>query len=104
MTKDFTTRLGGALLSALVDATLEAVWVSNPAEYSGKIPYVPTVDPLPPADDWVPLAVSAPVYVYGRYARKKKVKTVGEGALAYSGAMVLARTVSKSRIYFPPYV
>lgn len=99
------TRMGGALLSALVDTIEEAVWVSNPSEYSGKFPYVATVDPLPPYDDWVPLGVSAPVYVYGRYAKKQeKVETVGEGMLAYSVPMVLSRTVSKSRIYFPPYV
>ena len=86
--KKFLTELGGGLLSGMIDAALEAYFVANP-EMANKFLYVPTVEPLPPADDWIVVGVSAVPYIYGKYGRKATAERIGGGALKYGAAMIL---------------
>jgi hypothetical protein len=86
-------RLLGAFTSGLVDAVLEGIYVSNPEYYSGKFPYVPTIGPLPPADDWIVFGVSLAPWLAGKYMKRKALEEFGEGALLYSGPMMLHHTI-----------
>ena len=89
--------LTGAVAAGLLDAGLEAVWASNPEYWSGRFPYVGTVDPLPPADDWLVLGVSAGVWALGKYVFKNPyVEGIGQGMLYYSVPMIIHHTVVRA--------
>lgn len=99
-TKEFMTRMGGALGAGVADAALEAVYNSNPTQYADKFPYIALPNPLPPLDDWLILGGSAAVYAVGKWRKKSSWTKVGEGALLYSVPMILWRIIIRS---MPPY-
>jgi hypothetical protein len=88
--------LGGGILSATIDAVIEAVYESNPAKWTNVFPFVPTIDPLPPADDWIVLGVSAVPYIYGKATKHEKVKDIGGGMLAYAIPMIIHHTIVRA--------
>jgi hypothetical protein len=95
--KEFKEALPWATLAAVIDGALEALYVSNPTQWSGKFPYVPTLEPyLPPADDWLVLLISAAPYAYGVYARKPNAEKIGESMLHYSAPMIVHHTAYRT--------
>ena len=85
----------GAILTGLFDAGLEALYASNKEEWEGKFPFVATIDPLPPADDWIVLGVPAAVTVAGLFVNED-VYSAGLGGLLYAGPMILHHTIVRA--------
>jgi hypothetical protein len=69
--------VAGSVTTGIVDAIMEAIWESDPAKWTNKFPFVATVDPLPPADDWIVLAIPTLIYGYGRWKKSEVVKVNG---------------------------
>jgi hypothetical protein len=88
--------LGGGILSATIDGIMEAVYASDPAKWTNKFPFVPTIDPLPPADDWIVLGVSAVPYIAGKATKREKLGDVGGGMLAYAIPMVIYKIIVRA--------
>ncbi len=87
-------KFGGAVGAGLLDAGLEALWASNKEYWTGRFPFVPTIEPLPPADDWIVLGVSAGLWAAGKYLlRNPMVEDIGEGMLFYSAPMIIHHTI-----------
>jgi hypothetical protein len=96
---EFKEALPWATLAAVIDGALEAVWASNPTQWSGKFPYVPTYDPyLPPADDWLVLLISAIPYAYGVFAKSPRAEKIGESMIHYSLPMIVHHTVLRTTV------
>lgn len=85
----------GAFLTAVLDAAIEAVWASNKEYWTDRFPFVPTIGPLPPADDWIVLGVPAVVAFAGTVAGED-VASAGIGGLLYAGPMMVHHTIVKS--------
>jgi hypothetical protein len=86
-------------VSSTIDAILQGIWASDPAKWSGKFPYMPTIDPyLPPADDWLVLVSSLVPWLLGKYVVKdvEELKELGEGMLMYSAPMIVGKTIQRT--------
>lgn len=94
--KKFATQLGGAIGAGLLDAGMEAVFVSDPARWTNVFPFVPTIEPLPPADDWLVLGISAIAWGAGIASKNDTAKAIGEGMLAYSVPMIIGNTIIRA--------
>lgn len=99
-TPAFARRLGGVGVSALADGGLEALYNSDPATWTGKFPFIGTIDPLPPLDDWLVLGGSMATWILGAW-KNKKVKEVGEGMTFYAAGMILHRTITRAAAMVP---
>ncbi len=95
--KDVLPLLGGALTAGAIDGILQMIVDSNPAKWSGKFPYIETIDPLPPVDDWIVLGIPAVTYAIGHFAKREKIKTFGLGGLLYAGGMFLHHIILRTR-------
>jgi len=89
----------GAVASGVIDGILEAYHEAyikgTPAE--GKVfPYVPTVEPLPPVDDWIVLGIPAAAALIGHASGNDAVKDFGVGGLLYAGPMIVHRVMIRS--------
>jgi len=96
MVEELPLLFGGAIGTGVIDAILEGIYQSNPEEWTGKFPYLPTIDPLPPLDDWIVLGIPATIYGIGRWRKNKKIEAVGLGGLLYAGPMIIARTILRA--------
>jgi len=97
---DKLVRAGGAVGASLVDAILEGYYVANPGA-EGTFPYVPTIEPLPPADDFVVLGISGGAMVLGALMGNDVLSDVGEGMILYSVPMIVHHTIVKSSLAQP---
>lgn len=86
----------GAAVTAGLKGLDEQIYYANPTKYGGKFPYMGTINPLPPLDDWLFLAGSGVVYAIGHFAKKKTVKNLGLGALLFTGANFIRIIVIRS--------
>lgn len=87
--------MGGSVLAGLVDAGFEGYWAANP-DVQGTFPYVPTVWPLPPADDFLVLGISAVPLLLGAITKNKLITNIGEGMLCYSAPMIVHHTILRA--------
>ena len=93
--KKFAGWLGGAILAGVIDGAVQApVWY-DPSLW-GTFPYVPTLEPLPPADDWIFLGISMASYAIGVVGKNENAKTIGEGMLGYSVPMIIGNTIKRA--------
>jgi len=88
--------VAGALTTGVVDGAIQSVYVSNPEKWTNKFPFVGTVRPLPPVDDWIVLAVPAVAYAAGYFAKSAAAKSFGLGGLLYAGAMFVHHIIVDS--------
>jgi len=95
--KDVLPLLGGALTTGAIDGVLEMIFDSDPAKWSGKFPYIETINPLPPVDDWIVLGIPAVTYAIGHYKKREDVKAFGLGGLLYAGGMFLHHIILRTR-------
>ena len=87
---EFKDRLFGAIVSSIIDAVLEAPAYGKLPEQTWFPPlYSPTVEPLPPVDDWIVTGVSGLGYFVGR-------KDFGEGMISYSIPMMVYTTIMRA--------
>jgi hypothetical protein len=95
---------GGAVTTGVIDGAIQMVHASDPAKWSGKFPYIPTIEPLPPVDDWIVLAVPTIALGVGHFTRREKIKAFGLGGLLYAIPMfihhIMIRTVWATGIKF----
>jgi len=85
--------IAGSLTSAFIDGALESIYESDPARWTNVFPFVGTIDPLPPADDWIVLAVPLASYAIGELTNDKFLKDFGVGGLLYAGPMIAHHTI-----------
>jgi len=57
---------------------------------------------LPPVDDWIVFGVSLIPYGVGKYFKKKKTKTFGQGMTAYAIAMLVRNTIIRTMYHVIP--
>ena len=88
--------IAGAVATGLLDGVMEGVFESNPGYWMNKFPFIGTVNPLPPVDDWIVLAVPAAAYAYGRFGKNEAAKNFGLGGLLYAGAMFIHQIIIRS--------
>ena len=95
---------GGAVTTGVIDGAMQMIWTSNPEKWSGKFPYMGTLRPLPPVDDWIVLAVPTIVYGIGHFTKREKLKAFGLGGLLYAIPMfihhIMVDTVRMTGIQF----
>jgi len=101
-TPAFLRRLGGAGLSALADGGLEALYNSNPATWTNKFPFIGTIDPLPPLDDWLIFGGSMATWLLAYWRGSTKIKEVGEGMTLYATGMILQKTIVRATAMMVP--
>lgn len=103
-TPAFLRRLGGAGVSALADGGLEALFLSDTVRWTGKFPFIETINPLPPLDDWLVLGGSMVTWLLASWKSPKppavttatKIKEVGEGMTLYAVGMILHHTIIRA--------
>jgi len=95
--KDVLPLIGGTLTAGAIDGVLEMIYDSDPAKWSGTFPYIETINPFPPIDDWIVLGIPAVAYVIGHYKKREDVKAFGLGGLLYAGAMFLHHAIIRTR-------
>lgn len=88
-------RIIGAILSGMIDATFESIYASNPPYWTNKFPFVGTIKPLPPADDWIAAAISTAPYVAGRLMKNRRLEEIGLGGSLYSLAMFIHHIIMR---------
>lgn len=81
--------LGGAVISGIADGILDVLG----EDYAGTFPFTKTIDPLPTADKIILAGVAGSVRLL---APNKVVENLGNGMLAYSVPMVVARTIANA--------
>jgi hypothetical protein len=86
----------GAVTTGIIDGAIEAIWESDPAKWTNKFPFVATVDPLPPADDWIVLAIPLLTYGIGKWRKSETAKDFGLGGLLYAGSMFIHHTIVRA--------
>jgi hypothetical protein len=84
----------GALTAGIIDGIVEGVYLSDPAYYEGKFPYVGIMDGLGRVDDLLILAGSGVVYAAGHFAKDEDIKAFGTGMLLYSGPMYICKLLT----------
>jgi len=89
--------VAGGLVTGGIDGVIEMVYASNTEKWSGKFPFIPTIEPLPPLDDWIVLAVPLVALGVGHITKKEAVKNFGIGGLIYAGAMFLHHIIMNTR-------
>jgi len=94
--QDVEILFAGAAITAGIDGAIETVWASDTAKWSGKFPYVPTIDPLPPVDDWIVLGIPTAITLAGHFAKKEKVRNFGLGGLLYAVPMFMHHIIIRS--------
>ncbi|GAI80756.1 unnamed protein product [marine sediment metagenome] len=99
-TPAFLRRLGGAGASAIADGIMEFVYNRDSAYWTGRFPFIPTIEPLPPLDDFLVLGGSVATWLLGAW-KNEKVKEVGEGATIYATAMILHHIIHRSAFVLP---
>ena len=90
------TRMGGSVIAGLVDAGFEGYWAANPDTAPGTFPYVDTVWPLPPADDFLVLGISAVPLLLGAVMKNDLITNIGEGMICYSAPMIVHHTILRA--------
>lgn len=86
----------GAVSTGLLDGALEAIYELNPEKWGGKFPYIHTINPLPPLDDWIVLGVPLAVYGAGKWKKKEELKDIGLGGLLYAIPMFIHHIIIRS--------
>ena len=94
--QDVEILFAGAATTAAIDGILEMFPASNPQKWSGKFPYVPTIEPLPPVDDWIVLGIPAVTAAVGHFAKKEKIRNFGLGGLIYAVPMFIHHIIIRS--------
>jgi hypothetical protein len=87
--------IGGAATIGLIKGAEELYYTLHP-EDANKFPYLKTINPLPPLDDWLVLAIPAVVTLAGVAMKKPKVKYFGLGGLLFQGANFIRIIVMRS--------
>ncbi len=95
MGKETLTRMGGAVVAGIVDSAFEGYFMAHP-EMANVFPYVPTIDPLPPVDDWLVLGASAVPLLLGAVTKNKLLTNIGEGMICYSAPMIIHHTILRA--------
>lgn len=95
MTEKTLTRMGGAVVAGIVDSVFEGYFMAHP-EMVGQFPFVPTIDPLPPADDFMVLGISAVPLLLGAVMKNKLLTSIGEGMICYSAPMIIHHTIVRA--------
>ena len=95
-------RAGGAVGASLIDAALEGYSVAMGAD--GTFPFVPTVEPLPPVDDFIVLGISGAAMALGAVTKNKMLSDVGEGMVLYSAPMIVHHTIVRASWMGQPVV
>lgn len=81
--------VAGAVTTAVVDGVIEMFPYTNPNKYNGKFPFITTVEPLPPADDLIVLAIPTAITAIGHFTKQTKIRDFGLGGLLYAGPMII---------------
>jgi len=95
-------RAGGAVGASLIDAALEGYSVATGAD--GTFPFVPTIEPLPPADDFIVLGISGGLMALGAVTKNAMLSDVGEGMVLYSAPMIVHHTIVRASWMGQPVV
>ena len=95
-------RAGGAVGASLIDAALEGYSVAMGAD--GTFPFVPTVEPLPPVDDFIVLGISGGMMALGAVTKNKMLADIGEGMVLYSAPMIVHHTIVRASWMGQPVV
>jgi hypothetical protein len=90
--------IGGGALTAIADIGIETVWASNKEYWSGKFPFIP-LEPLPPLDDMLIMAVPGVVAFLAHRAKRNTIRNVALGGFAYGLGMVLRHTIIRLSPY-----
>jgi hypothetical protein len=88
--------VAGAVTTGIIDGVIEAIYTSNPDQWAGKFPFVKTVDPLPPADDWIVLAIPLLAYGIGKWRKSETAEDFGLGGLLYAGPMFIHHIIVRA--------
>jgi len=86
----------GAAVTAGLKGLDEQIYYSNPDKWTGKFPFIGTVDPLPPLDVWLFLGGSGLVTAIGHYTKHETVRNLGLGALIVSAGDFIRVVVMQS--------
>lgn len=97
-------RAGGAVGASLIDAALEGYEIATGAAGRGEFPFVPTIEPLPPADDLLVLALSGGAMILGGVMKNALLSDVGEGMVLYSAPMIVHHTIVRASWMGQPVV
>jgi len=89
-------KIVGAVATGVIDGIMEGFYNYTFPTYQNVFPFVKTIDPLPPADDWLILAVPALAYLYGRARGNAKAMDFGFGGLLYAGSMFIHHTIVRA--------
>ena len=109
-TPAFLRRLGGAGVAGIADGVMEFVYNRDSVYWTGRFPFIATIEPLPPLDDWLVLGGSMITWLLASWKSPKppavttatKIKEVGEGATIYAIAMILHHIIHRSAFVLPP--
>jgi hypothetical protein len=85
----------GAVTIGVIKGAEELYFTLHP-EMDRKFPYMNTVKPLPPLDDWIVLGIPAVITIVGIAAKKRALKYFGLGGLLFQGANFIRIIIMRS--------
>lgn len=96
--REFAEVIGGGALAATVDIGIETVWASNKEYWAGRFPFI-GLDPLPPLDDMLIMAVPGAVALLAHRAKHNTIRNIALGGFVYGLGMVLRHTIIRLSPY-----